>query len=288
MPVIAGPCIIESEGFALEVAQECKRQLEGLSIDFYFKASFDKANRTSIDSFRGPGLQEGLKILDKVKSQVGVKIFTDFHTPEQAERVSEVVDFIQIPAFLCRQTDMITAATTAVLKYKKKLNIKKGQFLAPWDSEHLIEKVRKIAQRRGAELSKPAWFFMTERGSSFGYNNLIVDMISFECIKQFGVPVLYDATHSIQRPSGGNKNSAGRREYLECLTRAALAAGASGLFLECHPDPVSAKSDAATAFYLEHLRTFIEQCLKIYETVYSLPKLLPESQAQNNIEKLNL
>ncbi len=274
MTLIAGPCVIEDEGLVLEVAQELKRQLEGLPLEFYFKASFDKANRTAHDSFRGPGLREGLKILEKVKAKTGVALCTDFHTPDQAEPVAEGVDLLQIPAFLCRQTDLVVAGVEASLKFRRKLNIKKGQFLAPWDAKNIIEKVREVA---GGDFT----FYLTERGVSFGYNTLVVDMISFQCIQKLGVPVLYDATHSIQTPGAGvrGKSTGGKREYLETLARAAMAAGADGLFMECHPRPDQAKSDGPNAFYLEYVGTFIKQLLEIRALVGRLPKLLPETKA---------
>jgi len=280
MTLIAGPCVIEDEGLVMEVAQELKRQLQGLPVELFFKASFDKANRSSIDGFRGPGLVDGLKILKKVKSDLGLKILTDFHTPDQVERVAEVVDFLQVPAFLCRQTDMIEAAATCALKFKRKLNIKKGQFLAPWDVKNIIEKVKSVEEKSSHKFGQFD-FFITERGVSFGYNALVVDMSGFNTIQKFGVPVVYDATHSIQSPGAGTggKSTGGKRENLEVLARAAMAAGASGLFMECHPRPAQAKSDGPNAFYLQHVGAFIKQLLSIRELVHQMPKLLPESQS---------
>lgn len=270
--VIAGPCVIESESLVREVASELVSQFKGLNIDFYFKSSFDKANRSSIDSFRGPGLKEGLNILSKTAQDFGVKTLTDFHTPEQAIPVAEAVDFVQIPAFLCRQTDMIVAGAEACLEFGKKLNIKKGQFLAPWDSKNIIEKVRQVE----AKHSKKIDFCLTERGISFGYNNLIVDMISFQYAKELGVEMIYDATHSVQKPGGGlgGKSTGGAREHIESLARAAMAAGATGVFLECHPRPDQAKSDGPNAFPLEKVGTFVRQLLQIHETVKNLPRVL--------------
>lgn len=280
MTLIAGPCVIEDEGLVLEVATELKRQLQGLPVQLYFKASFDKANRTSIDGFRGPGVVEGLKILGKVKAKTGLPLVTDFHTPEQAETVAEAVDFLQIPAFLCRQTDMIVAGAEAALKHKRRLNVKKGQFLAPWDAKNIVEKVHAVAAKQGATGLASDWFCLTERGTSFGYNTLVVDMISFQCMQAFGVPIIYDATHSIQSPGGGagGKSTGGKREYLETLARSAMAAGADGLFMECHPRPSQAKSDGPNAFYLEHVGTFVKQLLAIRHLVATQPKLLPEAQ----------
>ncbi len=290
MTLIAGPCVIEDEagieggkqnqdpGMALEIAQELKRQLQGLPVELYFKASFDKANRTSIEGFRGPGLKSGLRILEKVREKTGLPVLTDFHTPEQAEEVAEIVDFLQIPAFLCRQTDMISAGAAAAIKYRRRLNVKKGQFLAPWDAKNIVDKVRSVG---GAGGQRADWLCLTERGASFGYNTLVVDMIGFQCMKQYGVPVIYDATHSIQTPGAapGGKSTGGKREYLESLARAAMAAGADGLFIECHPCPQEAKSDGANAFYLEHVSAFVQQLLDIRALVKTQPNLLPESRS---------
>lgn len=279
MTLIAGPCVIEDEGLVFEVAQELKIQLSQLPVELYFKASFDKANRTSIDGFRGPGLKEGLRILEKVREKTGLPLLTDFHTPDQARPVAEIVDFLQVPAFLCRQTDMIQAAAEAALEFGRRLNVKKGQFLAPWDSKNIVEKVQSVQRRWEESPPRLDWFCLTERGASFGYNTLVVDMISFQCMQQFGVPVIYDATHSIQTPGGGSggKSTGGKREYLEVLARAAMAAGADGLFMECHPRPHEAKSDGPNAFYLEHVGAFVRQLLEIRNLVAGQPKLLPEA-----------
>ncbi len=284
MTLIAGPCVIEDEGLILEVASELKRQLAGLPVKLYFKASFDKANRTSIEGFRGPGLAEGMRLLDKVKSKTGLPLLTDFHTPDQAESVAEMIDFLQVPAFLCRQTDMIIAAAEACLKHGRRLNVKKGQFLAPWDAKNIVEKVHAVEERamkQGWLKSKPdaEWFALTERGVCHGYNTLVVDMVSFQTMKAFGVPTIYDATHSIQSPGAGagGKSTGGKREYLETLARAAMASGADGLFMECHPRPAQAKSDGPNAFYLEHVGTFVRQLLEIRALVAKMPKLLPEA-----------
>lgn len=280
MTLIAGPCVIEDEGLVLEVATELKRQTADLPVQLYFKASFDKANRTSIDGFRGPGLEEGLKILEKVRAKTGLPLLTDFHTPDQAEPVARVVDFMQIPAFLCRQTDLIVAGAEAAIRHGRRLNVKKGQFLAPWDARNIVEKGHAVAKKMGKNDLAADWLCLTERGASFGYNSLVVDMTSFQCMKTFGVPVIYDATHSIQTPGAGpsGKSTGGKREYLETLARAAMAAGADGLFMECHPRPQQAKSDGPNAFYLEHVGTFVKQLLAIRELVAGQPKLLPEAQ----------
>lgn len=284
MTLIAGPCVIEDEGLVLEVAQELKRQMTGLPVQFYFKASFDKANRTSIHGFRGPGMRDGLKILAKVKEKTGLPLLTDIHTPDQAEPVAEVCDFLQIPAFLCRQTDLVVAGTEAALKKGARLNVKKGQFLAPWDAKNIVEKVREVEKVmvEGGRAKKPSadWLCITERGVAFGYNTLVVDMTSFQAISRFGVPVIYDATHSIQQPGAGagGKSTGGKRENLEVLARAAMAAGADGLFMETHPRPSEAKSDGPNAFYLEHAGEFVRQLLAIRELVRGQPKLLPEAR----------
>ncbi len=287
MTLIAGPCVIEDEGLVLEVAQELKKQLSGLPVRLYFKASFDKANRTSIEGFRGPGMEEGLRILAKVKQATGLALLTDIHSPEQAEPVAEVVDYLQVPAFLCRQTDMIVAAAEAALNHGRRLNIKKGQFLAPWDARNIVEKVRATEERyfknepgKWTSGSRPPrdWFTITERGVSFGYNTLVVDMVSFQTIQGYGVPVIYDATHSIQSPGAGagGKSTGGKREYLETLARAAMAAGADGLFMEVHPRPAQAKSDGPNAMPLQFAGEFVKQLLAIRDLTRSQPRLLPK------------
>jgi len=280
MTLIAGPCVIEDEGLVMEVATELKRQLHGLPVQIFFKASYDKANRSSIDGFRGPGLKEGLRILTKVKEKTGLPLLTDIHTPDQAEEVAKHVDFIQVPAFLCRQTDLIVAAAEAALKWNRKLNVKKGQFLAPWDTKNIVDKVRAVEAGHSGP-HKKVDLHLTERGVSFGYNSLVVDMTSFQTMSKFGVPTIYDATHSIQSPGAGpgGKSTGGKREYLEVLARAAFAAGADGLFMECHPRPQMAKSDGPNAFYLEHVGAFIQQILEFRRLAQTFPKLLPEAQS---------
>ena len=280
MTLIAGPCVIEDQGLLFEVASELKRQTEDLPVRLYFKASFDKANRTSIDGFRGPGMKDGLKMLEQVKVKTGLPLLTDFHTPEQAEPVAEVVDFLQIPAFLCRQTDVVVAGAEAAIRKGRRLNVKKGQFLAPWDAKNIAEKLQAVAKKMGRTDLPCDWACLTERGVSFGYNALVVDMVSFQTMKAFGFPTIYDATHSIQSPGAGagGKSTGGKREYLETLARAAMAAGADGLFMECHPRPAEAKSDGPNAFYLEHVREFLKQLLAIRTLVAGMPKLLPEAR----------
>jgi 2-dehydro-3-deoxyphosphooctonate aldolase (KDO 8-P synthase) len=280
MTLIAGPCVIEDEGLVHEVAQELRQQLSDLPVELYFKASFDKANRSSIESFRGPGLEKGLEILSGVKEKTGLPLLTDFHTPDQAASVANVVDFLQIPAFLCRQTDMIVAGAEAALKHGVRLNVKKAQFISPWDAKNIVEKIQAVQKKLGKEPLRSDWFSLTERGSSFGYNQLVVDMRSFQVMKGFGVPVIHDATHSVQTPGAGvgGKTSGGKREFIEGLARAAMAAGADGVFIECHPRPHEAKSDGPNAFYLEHVREFVKQLLEIRAVVQTMPKLLPETK----------
>jgi 2-dehydro-3-deoxyphosphooctonate aldolase (KDO 8-P synthase) len=278
MTLIAGPCVIEDEGLVMEIATELKRQLAGMPVQLFFKASFDKANRSSIEGFRGPGLTEGLRILNKVKEKLGLPVLTDVHEVAQVEEVAKVVDFLQIPAFLSRQTDLIVATTEAALKWGRKVNVKKGQFMAPWDAKNIVEKVRAVEAKSGH--GKNVDLHLTERGVTYGYNTLVVDMVSFQTMSKFGVPTIYDATHSIQSPGGGpgGKSTGGKREYLEVLARAAFAAGADGLFMECHPRPQLAKSDGPNAFYLEHVSEFIRQILEFRRLAKSMPKLLPEAQ----------
>lgn len=272
MTLIAGPCVIEDEALCHEVAQEIHSQIQGLPVQWTFKASFDKANRSSIDGFRGPGLDEGLKILSRVRDRVGCPVLTDLHETAQVESVASVVDFMQIPAFLCRQTDLIVASAEAALRHGRKLNIKKGQFLAPHDAKNIVDKVRAVEARKKlaasgvrADSGDRVDLYLTERGSTFGYNALMVDMTAFKTMNAFGATTIYDATHSIQMPGAGpnGKSTGGRREMLEPLARAAFAAGAQGLFMEVHPRPDQAKSDGPNALPLQFLRPFLRQILEI-------------------------
>src|SRR3954467_9152774 len=230
--LIAGPCVIESEAHALKMAEEISAVARKLQIPYIFKASYDKANRTSLHSFRGPGLDEGLRILEKIGKEAGVPVLTDVHEAKDVPAVAEAVDVVQIPAFLCRQTDMLIAAA----KHAKSINIKKGQFVSPWDMRHAVEKVRASGNDN---------LFLTERGASFGYNNLIVDMRSLAIMRQFA-PVVFDATHSVQLPSASEGNgvpaSGGQPEFIPLLARAAVAAGVDGIFVEVHDNPAQAKS----------------------------------------------
>lgn len=252
--LIAGPCVIESEELVLQIAKEVKTITEELGIDYYFKASFDKANRTSIDSFRGPGLQEGLRILHKVKDTFGLKIATDIHEPYQAEPVAKVADIIQIPAFLCRQTDLLVAAA----KTGKLINVKKAQFLAPWDMKNVVNKLEDSGNKN---------IMLCERGSTFGYNTLVVDMTGLVEMKKFGYPVIFDATHSVQKPGGKGNSTGGNREYIEYLSKAAMAVGVDGIFMEVHPDPDNAKSDGPNMVKLSELKTILEKLIKVYHAV---------------------
>ncbi len=262
---IAGPCVIESDELIDEVAASLKATTARFSDwDFYFKASFDKANRSAHDSFRGPGLEKGLAMLARVKKKYGVKVLTDVHALEHCAPAAAVVDAIQVPAFLCRQTDLILEAARQAKKHGIALNVKKGQFLAPWDMANVVEKVESVAGDK-----KPQWLWLTERGSSFGYNNLVVDMTSFPIMRALGVPVIFDATHSVQLPGGaqGGKVTGGRREFIEPLARAAIAVGVDGLFMETHPNPKEAKSDAANAFPLHDVARFLESLERIRQAV---------------------
>ncbi len=278
MTLIAGPCVIEDAGLVEEIATDLVRQLKGLPIDFYFKASFDKANRTSVESYRGPGMKEGLAILERVKAKTGAKLLTDYHEPDQAEPVAAVVDYLQVPAFLCRQTDMLVAGAKAVLGRGGKINVKKGQFLAPWDTKNIAGKL--LATQKELGVTAENWFTVTERGVSFGYNSLIVDMTSFQEMQDLGISTIYDATHSVQSPGAGSggTTTGGKRRNIEVLSRAAMAAGAEGVFLECHPNPPLAKSDGPNAFYLEHVGAFVKQLLQFKALADASPKLLHPSR----------
>jgi len=250
--LIAGPCVIESEAHALKMAEAISTIARKMHIPYVFKASYDKANRTSLQSFRGPGIEQGLRILEKIKKEAGVPVLTDVHEAKDVPAVADAVDVVQIPAFLCRQTNMLVAAG----KHAKAINIKKGQFVSPWDMRHAVEKVR--ASGNGNIL-------LTERGSSFGYNNLVVDMRSLAIMRQFA-PVVFDATHSVQLPSsgaGGKAVSGGQPEFIPLLARAAVAAGVDGVFMEVHDNPTEAKSDGANALPLSDLEGVLSELLAI-------------------------
>lgn len=254
--LIAGPCVIESEQHALRMAETVSAVARKLKLPYIFKASYDKANRTSLKSFRGPGLQEGLRILRKIKQQVKVPVLTDVHEAADVPSVAKAVDVVQIPAFLCRQTDLLVAAA----KHARAINIKKGQFVSPWDMKHAVEKVRESGNNN---------VFLTERGSSFGYNNLVVDMRSLAIMRQFA-PVVFDATHSVQLPSAGANGEAvsgGQPEFIPLLSRAAVAAGVDGIFMEVHDNPAQAKSDGPNALHLKNLENVLRELLAIRKAV---------------------
>ena len=255
--LIAGPCVIESEQHARTMADAIQRITSDLGVPCIFKASYDKANRTSIKSFRGPGLVEGCRILRAIGDATGLPVLTDVHTAEDCAPVAESVDVLQIPAFLCRQTDLLIAAAHAANQYGRAINVKKGQFVAPWDMRHAVEKIRESGCDRVS---------LTERGASFGYNNLVVDMRSLPIMRSFA-PVVFDGTHSVQTPSAGNGVSGGQPEFIPVLARAATAAGIDGIFLEVHDNPPQAKSDGANALHLNHLKAILEQLLAIHKAV---------------------
>jgi 2-dehydro-3-deoxyphosphooctonate aldolase (KDO 8-P synthase) len=250
--LIAGPCVIESEAHAVDTAQALREITRRARVPFIFKASYDKANRTSARSFRGPGLSEGLRILGRVKEAAQVPILTDIHDPSQAAPVAEVADVLQIPAFLSRQTDLIAAAA----RTGRAVNLKKGQFLAPLDMRHAIEKVTSLGNNK---------VILTERGYSFGYNNLVVDMRAFPMMRALGYPVVYDVTHSLQLPGGGDGVTAGQAEFIEPMACAGVGAGVDGVFMEVHQDPPRAKSDAQNALKLDLLPSLLDSLVQIHE-----------------------
>ena len=264
--LIAGPCVIESEQLQMDVAGQLKEITTALGIHFIFKSSFDKANRSSGNTFRGPGIDKGLAILAKVKRELNVAVLTDIHDESQIEQVAGVVDVLQTPAFLCRQTDFIRA----VAQSGKPVNIKKGQFLAPHDMKNVIDKARAAAREAGL----PDDVFMAcERGASFGYNNLVSDMRSLAIMRETGAPVVFDATHSVQLPGGLGSSSGGQREFVPVLARAAIAVGVAGVFMETHPDPAHALSDGPNAVPLKHMKALLEQLVAIDRVVKSQPLL---------------
>jgi len=264
--LIAGPCVVESEALQLEVAGRLQEITRGLGIPFIFKSSYDKANRSSGTSFRGPGRERGLRILAEVRRQLGVPVLTDVHTEEEVPEVAAVVDVLQTPAFLCRQTDFIRA----VAQSGRPVNIKKGQFLAPHDMRNVIDKARAAAREKGL----PDDVFMAcERGVSFGYNNLVSDMRSLAIMRETGAPVVFDATHSVQLPGGQGTSSGGQREFVPVLARAAVAVGVAGLFMETHPDPAQALSDGPNAVPLRHMPALLEQLVALDRVLKSQPLL---------------
>lgn len=252
--LIGGPCALESEELAMQVATTMKEVCQNLGFSYVFKASFDKANRTSITSYRGPGLHQGLEILGRIKESLQVPVISDIHEPNQAEAAAEVLDIIQIPAFLCRQTDLLVS----VSKTGKPINLKKGQFVSPWDMKNAVGKIREGG-------TSPV--MLVERGASFGYNNLVVDMRSLPVMRSFDCPVIFDATHSVQLPGGAGGSSSGQREFIEPLTRAAVAAGIDGLFMEIHPEPEKALCDGPNSIPLDQVEEVLTTIAKVRAAV---------------------
>ena len=267
---IAGPCVLESLELAMEVALSLARIAQKLGVTIVFKSSFDKANRTSIKSFRGPGLATGLKWLEKIKVETGLPILTDIHTPDQAEPVAEVADVIQIPAFLCRQTDLLVAAA----RTGKIVNVKKGQFVAPWDMGQVVEKIKQSGATAAAAADAASAagandkIWLTERGAGFGYNNLVVDFRSLPIMQSLGFPVVFDATHSVQLPGGKGSCSGGQREFVPVLARAAVAAGCNGVFMEVHPDPDHALCDGPNSWPLDGTLSLFKDLLRLWRVVH--------------------
>ena len=267
--LIAGPCVLESPELVFDMAAELKAISERLGIRLLFKTSFDKANRSSGGSFRGPGLEQGLAVLAQLKQELGVQLLTDIHESHQAAAVGQVVDALQIPAFLCRQTDLLVAAAAAVQNpaaAASVVNVKKGQFLAPWDMAQVVSKLREA----GLQGSEQLW--LTERGTSFGYNTLVVDMRSLPQLRQLGCPVIFDATHSVQQPGGRGSSTGGQREFVAPLARAAMAVGVDGLFVETHPNPDQALSDGPNMVPLQRLEPLLEQLLAIRAAATAQPE----------------
>lgn len=252
--IIAGPCVIENEDITFHAAKRLKEICSEIGFPLVFKSSFDKANRTSLSSYRGPGLNKGLSILSEVKTKLGIQVISDIHSVDEVKPASEVLDMLQIPAFLCRQTDIILAASNT----GKPVNIKKGQFLAPWDIKNIIEKFTSTGNHN---------LFITERGSSFGYNNLVVDFRAFPIIRSYGYPVIFDVTHSLQLPGGQGSSSGGQREFAEPLAKAAIAAGVDGLFMEVHPEPEKALCDGPNMIRLDELKRLLIKIKAIHEAV---------------------
>ena len=267
--LIAGPCVLESPELVVGMAAELKAISERLGIRLLFKTSFDKANRSSGGSFRGPGLEQGLAVLAQLKQELGVQLLTDIHESHQAAAVGQVVDVLQIPAFLCRQTDLLVAAAAAVQNpaaAASVVNVKKGQFLAPWDMAQVVSKLREA----GLQGSEQLW--LTERGTSFGYNTLVVDMRSLPQLRQLGCPVIFDATHSVQQPGGRGSSTGGQREFVAPLARAAMAVGVDGLFIETHPNPDQALSDGPNMVPLQRVEPLLEQLLAIRAAATAQPE----------------
>jgi 2-dehydro-3-deoxyphosphooctonate aldolase (KDO 8-P synthase) len=254
LTIFCGPCVIESATHTLQAAERLAQIFSSFPVNFVFKSSYDKANRSAIESFRGPGLEEGLRILEQVRHETGLPLLTDVHSPEEARAAAEVVDLLQIPAFLCRQTDLLTAAA----KSGRPLLIKKGQFMAPWDMQHVVGKVEAFGQHQ---------IILCDRGTSFGYNNLVSDFRAIPVMQDMGYPVCFDATHSVQLPGGQGSHSGGQREFIPTLAKAAIAAGANCLFMEAHPEPSKAKSDAASVLDFQQIPALMEILLRLYNAV---------------------
>ena len=248
--LLAGPCVLESLELGMEIAERMQKICSTLGISYVFKASFDKANRTAITSFRGPGLKRGLEQLANIRSTVGVPVVSDIHEPDQAAPAAAVLDIIQIPAFLCRQTDLLAAASQTGTV----INLKKGQFVSPWDMQNAVAKIRESGSSK---------VMLVERGASFGYNNLVVDMRALPVMRSFDCPVIFDATHSVQLPGGAGGSSGGQREFIPPLTRAAAAAGIDGLFMEVHPDPDNARCDGPNSIALDSIESLLRQIVEI-------------------------
>lgn len=261
MDFYIGPCVLESMDLARQIAETLVKELEPYKnqINLHFKGSFDKANRSSFTSYRGPGIDEGMKILETINKEFGLPTLTDYHVPDQAEIVAKSVSVLQVPAFLCRQTDMIFSGAEACLKYNRELKIKKGQFLSPEETKNIVDKASHFLPKEK--------IILTERGTSFGYNNLVVDMASFQIMKSYGVRTVHDATHCVQRPGGLGTMTGGKREQIITLAKAAVAAGADGIFMECHPNPEKALSDSATALPLVQVKSIVDVLLKIKAAV---------------------
>ena len=254
LSLLLGPCVVESLEHAKFMATSIKDICERVGVNFVYKSSFDKANRSSSDSFRGDGMEFGLNVLSKVKEEIGVPVITDIHEPWQAERAAEVADILQIPAFLCRQTDLLIAAA----KTGKAVNVKKGQFLAPWDAKNIVDKLRDAGGEK---------ILLTERGASFGYNNLVVDLRSFPIMREFGVPVVFDVTHSLQLPGGLGKATGGQSQYIENFARAGVACGVDAVFMEVHDNPAKAPSDGPNQLPLERLEPLLAKLKQIHKLV---------------------
>lgn len=257
LAVLSGPCVIESEEHALETAWALKQIFEALGINFVYKSSYDKANRSAFSSFRGPGLEEGLRILEKIQKECDVPVITDVHSPEEARAAGQVCDILQIPAFMCRQTDLIVAAAET----GRVINVKKGQFLAPWDMKNVIDKILSADNDQ---------IMLTERGATFGFNNLVTDMRAIPIMQALGFPVCFDASHSVQLPGGNGTSSGGQREFIPTLTKAAIAAGCNCLFIESHPDPANAKSDKDSVYPIKDLGKLMQEAKRLYELIQTL------------------